>query len=260
MNTLAVLTIATNGYTKHWLDMYKSYLLTQTSLTKITFYVFTDQPKYLEQNILRKENINVRVIEIESLGWPDATLLRYEVYERYGHLINESYLMHLDADMLFIRPLNFNSLLAPINQMKLVSHPGFWRPKKLAKVRFYRGHITMLFRDLVRSIISGGVGTWESRKDSMAYVPFQKRRNYVCGGIWFGPRVEFLDLCVELAERVATDLSNGIIAKWHDESHLNWRVAHNDYHLLTPSYCFDSRYPQLRDLDEIIRAVDKENL
>ncbi len=260
MTSLAILTIATNRYTKFWIEMYKSYLLNHEPQIQTTFYVFTDQPEQLEKSVLQQENINVQIIEIPSLGWPDATLLRYEVYASYGHLFTENLLMHLDADMLFIRPMNLESILPRNDEMTLVSHPGYWRPKAVSRLEFYCKNLPYLFRDIFIRIVFGGLGTWETSKDSQAFVPIGLRRNYVCGGIWFGPRTKFLELCAGLARRVDCDLKQGIVAKWHDESHLNWWAAHNRYSLIVPSYCFDIRYPQLGGLQEIIRAVDKKSL
>jgi hypothetical protein len=54
-----------------------------------------------------------------------------------------------------------------------------------------------------------------------------------------------------------TDTTNSIIPKWHDESILNFWLTLNETTLLSPSFCFNPRYPQLKGLPEFIRAVDK---
>ena len=48
----------------------------------------------------------------------------------------------------------------------------------------------------------------------------------------------FLSMCRELAGAVKRDLDNGIIAVWHDESHLNKYVVGRHPLVLGPEYLF----------------------
>ena len=89
--------------------------------------------------------------------------------------------MHLDADMLvradFLKTIEFNELIGGIG---LVAHPGFWRPKR-ARGRMYLQNPKMLISDIRRLITYGSLGSWETRKQSSAYVRRSNRQRYVCG-------------------------------------------------------------------------------
>jgi hypothetical protein len=64
-------------------------------------------------------------------------------------------------------------------------------------------------------------------------------------------------LITQLEHNVKDDLDNGIIAKWHDESHLNAWAAKNDFRLANSAYCYDSTYQNIKHLESIITAVQK---
>jgi hypothetical protein len=103
----------------------------------------------------------------------------------------------------------------------------------------------------------GGLGYWETRKESMAYVARSSRRTYFCGGIWWGKSRDLLPVVAELARGVEIDFSRGIIAKWHDESHLNAWSARNTHQIQTPAFCFVPEYKWLKHIEAKIVAVDK---
>jgi hypothetical protein len=64
-------------------------------------------------------------------------------------------------------------------------------------------------------------------------------------------------MCYELMQQIDIDGNKNVMAKWHDESHLNAYAVRNKHVIVNPSYCFDSSYKQLSDLKPIVEAVDK---
>ena len=67
---------------------------------------------------------------------------------------------------------------------------------------------------------------------------------------------KYLQLQEILEKNVDEDMNNGIIARWHDESHLNWYASRNvRYRLLNPSYAYpeDVKLP----FKEKIKVLDK---
>jgi hypothetical protein len=88
-------------------------------------------------------------------------------------------------------------------------------------------------------------------------VPRRKRKVYVCGGTWFGKKNSIIELCELLSHRTNEDLSNQVMAKFHDEGHLNWYAANHEVSIVNPKFCLEQSYPQLAGLKPIIIAVDK---
>jgi histo-blood group ABO system transferase len=84
-----------------------------------------------------------------------------------------------------------------------------------------------------------------------------RRKRYVCGGAWFGFREQFLDLCEVARRNVDKDKRNGVIAKWHDESHLNRLTSLQEKStILSSRYCYDPQYGKSLN-GPILLAVDK---
>jgi hypothetical protein len=255
---IGILTIATGHYLKYWCEMIASAELNLNgSGHEICFHVFTERHKEVEELTRDFRSFEIKSHEIPGYGWPEATLFRYKIIEKFRSHFQEDVLMHLDADMLvradFLKTIEFNELVGGIG---LVAHPGFWRPTR-ARGRMYLQNPKMLISDIRRLITYGSLGSWETRKQSSAYVRRSNRQQYVCGGFWLGMRNEFLSLVTNCAEQVEYDDAREMIAVWHDESHLNRWAAENMFTLLTPAYCYDPAYPQLASLRELIRAVDK---
>jgi hypothetical protein len=101
------------------------------------------------------------------------------------------------------------------------------------------------------------LGAWEDNDQSCAYVMVKQRRDYVCGGAWFGWTDRVLQMSGVLAVRTDEDLANNLVARWHDESHINWYLAHNAATLLDPEYCYERTYPHLQVIKPRIEAVNK---
>jgi hypothetical protein len=187
------------------------------------------------------------------------TLLRYELLAKAADKVKGEIVMHLDADMLFAGSLTKKDLIQAIgnHEISLVRHPGYFRPYKFAKVIFYLGNPRYIVSDLKSRLMNGGIGSWEKNSDSLAFVSRKDRKVYVCGATWFGKKNSIIDLCSSLSLRIQGDLSKNIIAKFHDESHLNWFAANNEVSLLSPKFCYYENYLQLSGIKPTLIAVEK---
>jgi hypothetical protein len=193
------------------------------------------------------------------LEWPEATLFRYKFIKRVSDQAEEGIVVYIDADML----VNFD--ISEIGTMNLdkqrpvfVMHPGYWRPKGLQNLAFYLANPKYIINDIRRKAIMGALGDWEVDEASTAYVRRESRKSYVCGGFWFGNTKTISAICNEMILQVDTDLQRGVIAKWHDESHLNEWASRNSFHSLSPEYCYVLRAPNLTHLTPRIIAVEKD--
>lgn len=258
--SLGVLTVATNIYVNYWREMALSFDMNCERKDNVVLHVFTNQIEEVEQVKLQLKNIMVVAHEIPNYIWPEATLLRYRIFSEAADDLSEDLLMHLDADMLINRsPVGVIQNASSSGQICLVSHPGYWRPRKFSrKVDFYVKNFSVLLNDLRLILKFGGLGSWETDKESAAYVPRKLRCDYVCGGTWFGERSNFLMLVQELSNSVSQDLNQNRVAVWHDESHLNSWASKNSHYILDPELCFESTYPQLNGLIPTITAVNKK--
>jgi len=253
------MSVATNIYFEYWKKMVQSADERSTESDQITFFVFTEQIEKIEAFSKTLKNVRVKGYEVKPYRWPDATLLRYQIFsEKYPNL-DTDVLMHLDADMIFAsNPWEKIRQLVANSQVCLVQHPGFWRSKGLSRVVFYLRYPLTAYKDLRMTIRVGGIGAWEMRPQSAAFVPRECRNQYFCGGTWFGPRHDIGEMLKGLSNQVSEDENNGMIAKWHDESHLNKWANENRHTVSSPELCFDETYPQLKKLKPSIIAVRKK--
>lgn len=256
MNSIGILTIATNRYLDYWKDLVLT--IRGSSDDSITLHLFTDRFEEAEEFASTITHVSIQIHKISSLAWPLATLLRYEIYTDHAHLLDQEILMHLDADSiqsegstLLLTPRPWNAGLV------FVQHPGFFRPRLGRGLIKYYSAPRRALADLRRLLKVGGIGDWETRKVSRAFVSRAKRNIYCCGGCWFGFKKQFIDFCSLQATLVQQDLANNIVPKWHDESYLNRFVSENNVTVTTPEYCFDPSYIQLAGISPIFIAIDK---
>jgi len=78
----------------------------------------------------------------------------------------------------------------------------------------------------------------EKREGSTAYVSDEDHDKYYAAAFVGGKSETFLKMAKTISERVDEDERNGIIAKWHDESHLNKYFNENPPTQLSPSYMY----------------------
>lgn len=239
---LNILVVATGRYTSYALELIESISVYCEPELRVKVIIFTDRSSdFLYVPI---QSPVLKIIEIDSYGWPEATLLRYQIFRDNWNAIDAPIVMYLDADTCIRAPLS-QQLIDEYSQrdkVSVVAHPGYfnrWWP--------------------IRFALKTPFGPWERNKSSLAFAPLLERRNYVCGGVWFGGNLVIRDLCQELAENVDVDLKKGIIAKFHDESHLNkWKISNPErIRILTPMWAWAYGYRNLRRISPIIEVIHK---
>lgn len=123
-----------------------------------TYFVFTDSEKLKEKY---KDNKNIVFIHQENLGWPNNTLLRYDIfYKNKDKFINEEYLYFFNANVIFKKEVGEEFIPTKReNGLVAVEHPGFINEK-------------------VKNF------TYENNEKSLAYIDknLNKEYKYVCGG------------------------------------------------------------------------------
>ena len=240
-----------------WSELINSAEKHLTDFISAHFILFTDSADQIPDEIIRKLGDRLSIVTIQGLPWPYPTLYRYRYILSQREQIKTTHVMYLDADMLFVNDIEIFHEISQESGIALTLHPGFYRPRGYRKALFYSQHPIILAKDICSLYNKGGIGSWEESSDSMAWVEKSKRNQYVCGGVWFGPTDAISNMCHLLNENIEIDESRGIMARYHDESHLNYFAANHQVTLNIPRLCFDESYPQLKGIVPIIIAVNK---
>lgn len=224
----------------------------------------TDAPEHRRKEVVaRYPDFQFDFFPAKYVSWPEATLLRYEAYQPISHEVSSGadFVAHIDADMLVNGRLS-NSLFRKLRnrEVAFALHPGWYRPKNpISRAIYYLRASERRVSD--RRVVeeNGGLGHWEISKKSRAFVPLNRRADYVCGGFWIAKANFFPQLVENLAQRIQIDLENNVIARWHDESHVNAWCSENPAKrkILGPQYCFSRGNSNLFGKKNVIEAVRK---
>lgn len=241
---VTIFVIATNrykGFVPELMESIEKYLL---SPEHVEVVLLTDDLDFYNPSKFDR-NLNVRFFKIPAYGWPEATLLRYQMMKSAWDLVRGEIVFYLDVDTKFVNPVSKMELESAFNgrDLCLVAHPGYYKRSSIVRLA---------------NKISFKIG-WETRKKSVAYVPFWRRKTYVCGGVWFGKKFEIYKMICELSRAVESDSASGVIAKFHDESHLNMWLSKNSHSIsiLSPKWAYAPQYSNLREITPLLEVLDK---
>ena len=222
---ICILTIATGKYiqfVERLLDDIEKYFLTGH---EIQCLLFTDHEV--------ETSDNVKVSQIGHNPWPEPALKKYNYINSQSEYLKDfDYLYLFDADV---------GIVDTVGEEVLEDLVGVLHPYKILE--------------------SKETYPYEKRKESTSYVSDEDHKKYYAAAFVGGKSTNFLNMAKIISERVEEDERNGIIAKWHDESHLNKYFNENLPTDLSPSYMFPeelighSQYP----FEPKIVALKKES-
>ena len=207
---ICILTIATNKYMQFVEKLYTDISEKFLPGAEINCLLFTDHE-------IEEAGDNVRVHYIDHEPWPMPTLKRYNYFVKEKDFILEhDYCFYLDADMR-IDNLVGEEILA--DGVVATKHP-------------------------YQSLMDPSSQSFDRNPKSLAYVPFdQKTVSYYAGGFNGGKTESFIEMSEVIASNVNKDLEKGVVALWHDESHMNRYLIDNPPALeLSPSYCYAEEF------------------
>ena len=190
---IAILYICTGKYNQFFQDFYNSseeYLLKKES--EKHYFVWTD-----DENLIVAENVTL--IHKECAGFPADSLFRFEIFlQAEKSLTKYDYIYFFNANTLFRDYITEDDILPDQTGLAM----GRWCGRR------ERQH-PMFY-------------PYERNKKSLAYIaPYGKDYIYFMGGLNGGRTKEYLEMMKTLAQNIRVDYENGIIAKFHDESHIN---------------------------------------
>jgi histo-blood group ABO system transferase len=222
---ICILTIATNNYiqfVERLLDNIEENFLNGHDIECL---LFTDHEV--------ETSDNVKVSQIDHRPWPEPALKKYNyINSQSEYLKNFDYLYLFDADI---------AIVDKVGEEVLQDLVGVLHPYKFFENK--------------------DIYPYEKRKESTAYVADQNHDKYYAAAFVGGKTKNFLEMAKVISDRVEEDEKNGIIAKWHDESHLNKYFNENNPTSLLPSYMFPEElinHPQYPFEPKIV-ALKKES-
>jgi hypothetical protein len=189
------------------------------------YFIFTDG------HINNARDLRIKIIPQKFFGWPSEAVKRYHRFINIIDVLQKyDFIFFFNANCKFCIPINVSILPMQKNSLLVVQHPGFYN-KKQSEFPYERNQL------------------------SQAYIPYDHGKYYICSGINGGYADTYCTLIEELYKAAELDEKNGIIALWHDESHLNRYILDKEYKMLSPSYCYpeNSKLP----FKEIVRVRDK---
>lgn len=182
--------------------------------SEVTVLVHTNLD--LPENLNAYSRIKFDKNQISHESWPFTTLKRFHYFLSSREIIERSdYSFYIDVDSKFIREISEDFL--PSEGMAGTIHPCLFN----------------------------GPGTPDRNPQSLAYIPEGSNNRYFCGGFFGGTSKSFLEMSEKIKQNIDTDLSNGVMAVWHDESHLNRHFFSNP-----PEMVFDHPFAIAENLTQ----------
>lgn len=208
---VAVLYIGIGKYIDFWKGFYVSCEEHFLKNVRKDYFVFSDAEHIFAEDEVHK-------IFQEDLGWPGNSLMRYTFFMKIlSELGKYDYIYFFNGNVLFLQDITEEEFCPQDDSLLVIEHHYFVdKPNEAFP--------------------------YDRNEKSTAYIPFGEGEHYVCGGINGGKAETFINFVKTLYYQIEEDNKNGIVALWHDESHVNrYILDHKKIKLLPPSYC----YPEL---------------
>lgn len=232
MKSIGILYICTGPYAIFWKDFYETFEAKFLPNTEKCYYVFTDA-----DNIYQEEATRVHKYYLGPQPWPLITLLRFHTFLSIrDELEKHDFLMFSNSNIVCENMVSEQEFLPDTRKgerMCFTQHPGYF-DLPCYKVPYDRN------------------------PKSTAYIPYNQGKQYVIGAMFCGDSKEFLNMSEMLRNNINEDLKKNIIARWHDESHINHYLAiTNGCKVLTSSYCYP--YGMEIPIERKLAAVGKQD-
>lgn len=222
---IAILYICTGRYAQFFDGFYESAEKFLLPGMEKRYFVFTDQ-----EQLTTAENVELLIRPCR--GFPEDSLFRFDRFlEIKDKLKDYDYTFFFNANMRFVAPVG-EELLE--ERLTAVLHPGYydkpaWRYP------------------------------YERNKQSKAYIPaHEENYHYYMGSLNGGRTADYLALAETCSRHIHEDWDKGIVACYHDESHLNRYLREHNCKPLSPAYA----YIEGKDLpfEQKILLIDKTRL
>lgn len=210
MISVAILYVCTGKYNQFFKGFYESSERNfMPNEAQKHYYVFTDDMSLTKAN-------NVTLIEKKCEGFPMDSLMRFKMFLSIkDEILKHDYVYFFNSNMLFLEIVNQEVLPENEGEMVFTLNAGY---KDKTAFRY----------------------PYERNKNSKAYIPFDMKNDYkyVIGGLNGGKSKDYIRFSEICHNNINEDTKNGILAIYHDESHINRYFFDNGGKLLHPKYAF----------------------
>ena len=222
---VGILYICTGRYHIFWDSFYKSCERYFLPGCERKYIVFTDNNRITTVD-------NIVVFNEEPKGFPLDSLLRFDMFlKAKDEFADCDYLFFFNSNIEFKKPVLSEEILPNDSENGLVGvlHLGYY--KKPCKIVPY-----------------------EKRRKSTAYIPYKmgEEKLYFMGGLNGGTREAYLKLVEECYKAIHIDMDNGIMALYHDESHINRYLHGKRIKVLSPKYGTPEGWTEYKDPSIVI--------
>ena len=244
---VAITFIGTNQYLDFFPNYYSQIEKFFLPNSEKVFLVFTDGE-------IDDPPDNVKVFHQEHLEWPYITLKRFEIINKARSIIKDcDWLFFLDADTLVVKEFKEAEFLFRCCNADIDSTPLFGVHHPCHNMRM-KPH-------------DEEPGAYDQNPESEAYVDMDdedfefKAVPYIQGCFWGGRIPAVLGMIDELEARVNRDLEKGVVALWHDESHLNKYLTEHEFafHIFGPEFAFPEVFRDHCNFKPRIVHLQKDN-
>ncbi len=224
---IGILYICTGNYTVFWDGFYHSSEKNLLSEHEKYYFVFTDG------QIETFGNQRVKVIYQQKLGWPLDTLFRFKIFLQVEEELKKmDYLFFFNANLCINKTIGSEILPEKVDELVVTQHPGFFSKERKEF-------------------------TYETRKESKAYISPEEGDIYIAGGLNGGDSACYLQMIKDLESAIDSDYQKNIVAIWHDESHINRYILDKPFKLLPPDYLYPEGWDIPFEKNIIILNKDK---
>ena len=206
---------------KDFYESFEKYFL--ANIAEKTYFVWTD-------DFTLSQEKNVNIIEKKCECFPLDFLLRFRMFMQKKDILSSyEYIYFFNSNAKFLQSVN-HDLIPTSDDGYLIGCKWPGNRKPFNHPMFY---------------------PYERRRRSSAYIPpYGNNYTYFMGGLNGGRAKEYLLMIDTLANNVETDLNKNIIARVHDESHINNYLRAHKCKIITNEYCWpeewgSSFYPKI---------------
>ena len=227
MNKVGILYVCIGRYSIFWEEFYQTsshYLFPNSDKH---YFVFTDDDKLLKTTLP-----NVTFFHQEDLGWPGNVIYRYDFFYKHKESLNQmDYLYFFNGNYTFVDTIYEEEIF-----------PDSVRNEGLMCLSWYK--------DVPSSCENF---PYERNPESKAYIPVGEGKQYFQSGFFGGETKSVLQLVDTCKSWVDEDMAKGIIAIWHDESHINKYFIDRNPRIVGREYGKPERWEKPKNAKAILR-------